>query len=75
MVAKGRSTIRVAELHRLCARFIDNEEDRHTQVDRMLADQNVVSLVDASGAGMPQYVTTRRLARIINKAYDSSDSE
>lgn len=72
-IARGRSAIRVAELHRLCARFIDNEEDRHTQVDRMLADQNIISLSDRTGTGMPRYVTTRRVARIIDKACELID--
>ncbi|WP_298885805.1 hypothetical protein [uncultured Bradyrhizobium sp.] len=67
-IARGRSAIRVAELHRLCARFIDNEEDRRAQVDRILADQNIVSLSDRTGSGMPRYVTTQRVARIIDKA-------
>lgn len=72
-IARGRSTIRVAELHQLCARFIDNEEDRHAEVDRMLADQNIVSMSDDTGAGMPRYVTTRRVARIIDKACELID--
>lgn len=67
-IARGRSAVRLAELHRLCARFIDNEEERHVQVERMLADQNIVPLSDGTEAGMPRYVTTRRLARIIERA-------
>jgi hypothetical protein len=72
-IARGRSAIRVAELHRLCARFIDNEEDRHAQVDRMLADQNIVLMSDGIEAGMPRFVTTRRVARIIDKACELID--
>ena len=72
-VARGRSTIRVAELHQLCARFIDNEEDRHALVDHMLSDQNIVSMSDGIRAEVPRFVTTRRVARIIDNACELID--
>jgi hypothetical protein len=73
IMLRGRSTLRILELHRLCARFIDNEEDRLAQVDRILIDQNVVALADTAGAQKPLYVTTRRVARLINRAVDIID--
>jgi hypothetical protein len=73
ILLRGRSTLRVLELHRLCARFIDNEEDRLAQVDRILIDQNVVTLADTTGAQKPRYVTTRRVARLINRAMEILD--
>ena len=65
---RGRSSLQVAELHRLCARFIDNEGDRRAEVDRILTDQNVASLAEATEAQKPRYVTTRRVGRLIERA-------
>ncbi|WMT76975.1 MobA/MobL family protein [Bradyrhizobium sp. Ash2021] len=73
ILLRGRSTLRVLELHRLCARFIDNDEDRLAQVDRILIDQNVITLVDTTGAQKPRYVTTRRMARLIYRAVEIID--
>ncbi|QDM31222.1 hypothetical protein FNL55_07880 [Tardiphaga sp. vice352] len=64
---KGRSALRVAELHRLCARFIDNEDDRRAQVDRILVDENVTSLTDTAEPTKQRYVTTRRIARLMDR--------
>ena len=67
-VLRGRSTLRVAELHRLCARFIDNEDDRRAQVDRILVDENVALLRDTGESTKPRYVTTQRIARLMDRA-------
>jgi hypothetical protein len=73
ILLRGRSSLQILELHRLCARFIDNEEDRVAQVDRILTGQNVVTLADTTEAQKPRYVTTRRIARLINRAVDVID--
>ncbi len=73
ILLRGRSTLQMAELHQLCARFIDNEADRRAQVDRILTDQNVVSLADSTEAQKPRYVTTRRVARLVNRAAELID--
>jgi len=65
---RGRSTLRIAELHRLCARFIDNEDDRRAQVDRLLVDENVTLLSDTAESTKPRYATTRRIARLMDRA-------
>jgi hypothetical protein len=63
----------VAELHRLCARFIDNEADRRAEVDRILTDQNLISLAERTEAQKPRYVTTRRVGRLIKRATELID--
>lgn len=73
ILLRGRSSLRVLELHRLCARFIDNEENSRAQVDRILADENVVTLAEVSGARKPRYVTTRRVAQLMNRAMEVID--
>ena len=63
----------MAELHRLCDRFIDNEADRRAEMDRILTDQNVVSLAEGTEAQKPHYVTTRRVGRLVKRATELID--
>lgn len=65
---RGRSDLQVAQLKRLCAKFFDSTEEREQQVDRILSDQNLITLADTNSDDRPGYVTTRRIYRLVTRA-------
>lgn len=65
---RGRSSLRIAELERLCAKFYDSETDQIANVERILLDQNVIALTDAADDKKPSYATTRRIHRLLTRA-------
>jgi hypothetical protein len=65
---RGRSTLQVAQIERLCAKFLDSRASQQIQIDRILSDQNVITLADTSSADGPSYVTTRRVHRLVARA-------
>lgn len=67
---KGRASLQIDELHRLCTRFIDNEAQRQAEVDRILLDQNIVCLAESAEAQKPRHATTRRTMRLVRHAID-----
>jgi hypothetical protein len=70
---RGRGTIRVAEIERLCARFFDHESERRAQVARILSDQHVLTLADAAAGPKRGYVTTRRVRSLMTRAAELID--
>lgn len=68
ILLRGRSSLRVEELNRLCTKFFDNETDQSANVDRILADQNIITLADTTGTKEPRYATTRRIHRLLTRA-------
>jgi hypothetical protein len=67
---KGRASLQVEELRRLCTRFIDNDVQRQAELDRILQDQNTVCLTESAEAVKPRHATTRRTMRLIRHAID-----
>ena len=74
LVLRGRSSIQTAELNRLLDRFIDAEENRERQLERILDDPGIVGLAEPSGRE-PRLVTTKAIhalmrdaARLIDRA-------
>ncbi|MBR0784803.1 MobA/MobL family protein [Bradyrhizobium iriomotense] len=65
---RGRSSLRTAELERLCAKFLDSDTDKNATVERILLDQNVITLTDIPGALKPTYATTRRIQSLLTRA-------
>lgn len=65
---RGRSSLRTAEPGRLCAKFYDGETDQRENVERILLDQNVITLTDAADDKKPRYATTRRMHRLLTRA-------
>ncbi|MCA1526505.1 MobA/MobL family protein [Bradyrhizobium yuanmingense] len=65
---RGRTSLRIAELERLCAKFYDSEADQTASVERILLDQNIVTLADAPRASKPAYATTRRIRSLLARA-------
>ncbi|MBB4425413.1 hypothetical protein GGD66_003970 [Bradyrhizobium sp. CIR48] len=65
---RGRSTLRIAELERLCAKFYDIDVDQTANVERILLDQNVITLADPPGASKPTYATTRHIKSLLARA-------
>jgi len=70
---RGRSTIRILELERLCTRFFDHPADRVANVERILMNDDVVSLAD-NGAEAPRFLTTRRVHALMKQATDLVDN-
>lgn len=69
-ILKGRASLQIDEIRRLCTRFIDNEAQRHAEVDRILRDQNIVCLAESAQAHSPRHATTRRTMRLVRHAVD-----
>ena len=65
---RGRSSLQVAQIERLCAKFFDSKASQQIQIDRILSDQNVTALADTGSADEPGYVTTRRVHRLVARA-------
>jgi hypothetical protein len=65
---RGRSSLPIAELPRLCAKFFDGETHQDERVDRILTDQNIITLTDPARAKGPRYATTRRMLRLLTRA-------
>ncbi|ANW00301.1 MobA/MobL family protein [Bradyrhizobium icense] len=65
---KGRASVQIGELRRLCARFIDNEAQQEAEVDRILSDQNIVSLAESADGQEAGHATTRRTMRLLTRA-------
>lgn len=65
---RGRSSLRIAEIERICAKFIDHESDRQENVERILANQNVITFSETAAAAKPRYVTSRRTLRLLARA-------
>src|ERR1700682_6515796 len=65
---RGRSSLQVAQIERLCAKFFDSTAEQRAQIDRILLDQNIITLADTSSADTPSYATTRRIHRLISRA-------
>jgi hypothetical protein len=64
---RGRSTLRILELERLCTRFFDHPADRTANVERILADEDIVTLAD-DDAEKPRYLTTWRIHTLAMQA-------
>ncbi len=65
---RGRSSLRIAEIERICAKFIDHESDRQENVERILANQNVITFSETAAATKPRYATSRRTHRLLARA-------
>ncbi|MBR0858269.1 MobA/MobL family protein [Bradyrhizobium liaoningense] len=65
---RGRSSLRIAEIERLCAKFLDSETDQDANIARILTDQNIITLSDPGYDKKPRYVTTRRMHRLLTRA-------
>ncbi|WP_092188234.1 MobA/MobL family protein [Bradyrhizobium sp. cf659] len=65
---RGRSSLRTAEIERLCAKFLDSEADQDANAARILTDQNIITLSDPGYDRKPRYVTTRRMHRLLTRA-------
>jgi hypothetical protein len=70
---RGRSTLRISELERLCAKFFDHPADRRANVERILVDQDVITLPDRPETAKPGYVTTRRIHSLLGRATNLLD--
>lgn len=70
---RGRSSLRIAEIERICAKFIDHEPDRQENVERILANQNVITLSDAASTTKPRYATNQRTFQLLARAGDIVD--
>ncbi|MCW5691664.1 MAG: MobA/MobL family protein [Pseudolabrys sp.] len=56
---RGRSVMRIDEVHRLIARFLDSEEDRQLQLDTILTDTKIVPLSNDASSAKPEWLTTK----------------
>ncbi|WP_409189715.1 hypothetical protein [Bradyrhizobium sp. RDM4] len=70
---RGRSTIRTLEVERLCTRFFDHPADRAANVERILTNDDVVSLANTA-AEAPRFLTTRRVHALMKRATDLVDN-
>lgn len=70
---RGRSSLHVAEVERLCTKFFDHRATRAANVERILADDDIVALAD-SGAEKPRYLTTRRIHTLTTQAAELVDN-
>jgi hypothetical protein len=70
---RGRSTIRTLELERLCTKFFDHPADRDANVERIMVDDDVMTLAD-KGAEKSSYLTTRRVYDLMKQAADIIDT-
>lgn len=64
---RGRSSMRVAEFERLCAKFVDHPSERMSIVERILTDNDIVTLTE-DGSDKPRYLTTRRIHDLVAEA-------
>lgn len=69
---RGRSSMRVAELERLCAKFVDHPAERMSLVERILTDKGIVALAE-EGSGKPRYLTNRRVRDLVAEAAELID--
>lgn len=65
---RGRSSLRIAELERLCSKFFDSKSNQTANVERILRDQNIITMIDVLDGRKPRYATTRRIHRLITRA-------
>jgi MobA/MobL family len=65
---RGRTSLPVAEIERLCAKFFDSTADQREQINRILLDENIITLADVGSAYRPSYATTQRVYRLITRA-------
>jgi hypothetical protein len=65
---RGRSSLPIAEIERLCAKFFDGTADQRAQINRILLDENIITLADVGSVHRPSYATTRRVYRLIARA-------
>jgi len=70
---RGRSSIRIAELERLCTRFFDHPADRTANAERILVDENIMTLAD-DDTEKPRYLTTRRIHELVTQATELIDN-
>lgn len=56
---RGRSAMRIDEVRRLLARFLDSEEDRQWRLDRILTNTEVVTLASDGTETKPRWLTTK----------------
>lgn len=70
---RGRSTMRIGEIHRLLAKFVDRESDRTIRADEILADSEIVTLGRPThdGKTTPRFATTRRIFDLMSAASDA----
>jgi hypothetical protein len=68
----GRSSMRAAELERLCAKFVDHPSERMSLVERILTDDDIVTLAE-DGSDNPRYLTTRRIHVSVTEAAELID--
>ncbi|MFK4726127.1 hypothetical protein ABIE89_007227 [Bradyrhizobium niftali] len=71
---RGRSSLRTAELERLCSKFFDGKSDQMANVERILRDQNIITMIDAVDGKKPRYATTRRIHRLVTRAAELLES-
>lgn len=65
---RGRSVIRTGELHRLLARFIDDEGARRIRADEILSDPAIVTLDSPRESGAPRFLTTQKVLEKMTSA-------
>ncbi|BBU63222.1 hypothetical protein MSC49_31570 [Methylosinus sp. C49] len=70
---RGRSMMRIGEIHRLLAKFVDRESDRTVRANEILADPEIVTLGRPAPGGIttPRFATTRRIFKLISAATDA----
>ncbi|OSJ07803.1 MobA/MobL family protein [Bradyrhizobium canariense] len=67
ILLRGRSSLRVSELERLSAKFFDHPAERASKVERVLGDDEIVTMAE-NGAEKPRYLTTRRIHVLLTNA-------
>ncbi|MGJ5202800.1 MobA/MobL family protein [Bradyrhizobium sp. HKCCYLR20261] len=70
---RGRSSMRVSELERLCAKFVDHPADKLSVIERILTNRDIVALAE-DGSVKPRYLTSRRVIDLIAEATEFIDS-
>jgi hypothetical protein len=65
---RGRSLIRIVEVERLLARFLDSADDRAARLDAVLTDKTVSTFTIDPADRHPRWLTTKAVARLMRKA-------
>ncbi len=70
---RGRSLMRIDEVHRLLARFLDGGDDREQRLHAILTDPGIVAFSGDPEASRPRWVTTRLVQDLTRKAAEAVD--
>jgi hypothetical protein len=70
---RGRSTMRIPELERLIAKFVDNESERQMRFEAILGGPDIVTYAADTNATKPRYLTTASVDQSIRRACELVD--